>query len=195
MRIAMHASASAPPSGSAGRWASSSKTKAGERHVAPPVPRFGRLEAPALGHRPEDPDPRGGTIRSRCGRTFVRARALVVGLATTAALLVAAAPAAAQSVQLAPFGGQNFSSPYDVTGAPGDPSRACVVEGAGTIRLVKNGVTQATPFLDLSSAVYRGSGCAFSDCGLFSMALAPDYATSGLFYVFYTRAPTGSEAF
>ena len=27
------------------------------------------------------------------------------------------------------------------------------------------------------------------------MALAPDYATSGLFYVFYTRAPTGTEAF
>ena len=27
------------------------------------------------------------------------------------------------------------------------------------------------------------------------MALAPDYATSGLFYVFYTRAPTGTELF
>ena len=27
------------------------------------------------------------------------------------------------------------------------------------------------------------------------MALAPDYATSGLFYVFYTRAPTGTESF
>ena len=68
-------------------------------------------------------------------------------------------------------------------------------EGTGTIRLVKNGVTQATPFLDISNDVYRGSGCFYSDCGLFSMALAPDYATSGLFYVFYTRAPTGTEAF
>ena len=75
-----------------------------------------------------------------------------------------------------------FSSPYYVTGAPDDPSRVFVVEGAGTIRLVKNGVTQPTPFLTIPE-VYSGCG----DCGLFSMALAPDYAASGLFYVFYTR--------
>ena len=125
----------------------------------------------------------------------MRCRAIIIGLAMAAALLIAAAPASAQSVKLAPFGGQTFSSPYYVTGAPGDPSKVFVAEGTGTIRLVKNGVTQATPFLDISSDVYRGSGCFYSDCGLFSMALAPDYATSGLFYVFYTRAPTGTEAF
>jgi glucose/arabinose dehydrogenase len=125
----------------------------------------------------------------------VSRRALVLGLAAATALLVAVAPAAAQSVKLAPFGGQTFSLPFHVTGAPGDPSRVFVVEGGGTIRLVKNGVTQPTPFLDIGSDVYRGSGCFYSDCGLFSMALAPDYATSGLFYVFYTRAPTGTEAF
>ena len=119
----------------------------------------------------------------------------LVGLATATSLLIAAAPAAAQSVQLVPFGGQTFSQPFYVTGAPGDPSRVFVDEAGGTIRLVKNGVTQPTPFLDISSDVYRGSGCVYSDCGLFSMALAPDYATSGLFYVFYTRAPTGTEAF
>ena len=124
----------------------------------------------------------------------MRLRALIVGLAAAAALLSAAAPAVAQSVQLVPFGGQTFNQPFYVTGAPGDPSRVFVVEGGGTIRLVKNGVTQPTPFLDISSDVYRGPGLC-SDCGLFSMALAPDYATSGLFYVFYTRAPTGTEAF
>jgi glucose/arabinose dehydrogenase len=124
----------------------------------------------------------------------LRRRALVVGLATATALLIAAAPASAQSVKLAPIGGQSFNSPYYVTGAPGDPTRVFVVEGGGTIRLVKNGVTQATPFLDISNDVYRDSGLC-SDCGLFSMALAPDYATSGLFYVFYTRAPTGTELF
>jgi glucose/arabinose dehydrogenase len=121
--------------------------------------------------------------------------ALVVGLAAaTTALLIAAAPAAAQSVQLVPFGGQTFNAPYYVTGAPGDPSRVFVVEGGGKIQLVKNGVTQPTPFLTIPE-VYQGPQCTFSDCGLFSMALAPDYATSGLFYVFYTRAPTGTEAF
>ena len=122
--------------------------------------------------------------------------ALVMGPAAAASLLIAAAPAAAQSVQLVPFGGQTFNLPFDVTGAPGDPSRVFVVEGGGTIRLVKNRVTQAAPFLDISSDVYTDpTGCTFSDCGLFSMALAPDYATSGLFYVFYTRAPTGPQGF
>ena len=111
-----------------------------------------------------------------------RPTTLAVGLSALLALFVASAPAVAQSVQLAPFGGQTFSSPYYVTGAPGDPSRVFVVEGTGTIRLVKNGTTLPTPFLSIPE-VYSGCG----DCGLFSMALAPDYAASGLFYVFYTR--------
>jgi glucose/arabinose dehydrogenase len=92
------------------------------------------------------------------------------------------ASAVAQDVKLAPFGGQAFSLPYHVTGAPGDPGRVFVVEGAGTIRLVKDGVTQTTPFVTIPEVF---TGC--EACGLLSMALAPDYATSGLFYVFYTR--------
>ncbi|HEY7267015.1 MAG TPA: PQQ-dependent sugar dehydrogenase [Solirubrobacterales bacterium] len=110
----------------------------------------------------------------------MRRRAFALGL-ITAALLIAAAPAAGQEVQLAPFGGQSFDMPFYVTGAPDDPSRVFVVEQAGTIQLVKNGVTQPAPFLTIPD-VY--TGC--NDCGLFSMALAPDYATSGRFYVFYT---------
>jgi glucose/arabinose dehydrogenase len=112
-----------------------------------------------------------------------RRKTLAVGLIVTLMLLLAVAPAAtAQSVKLAPFGGQTFSAPYYVTGAPGDPSRVFVVEGAGTIRLVKDGATQSTPFLTIPEVF---TGC--DACGLFSMAFAPDYATSGLFYVFYTR--------
>src|SRR5262245_41164855 len=114
---------------------------------------------------------------------LIPATTLVV---TAAGLVGAVAPAAAQSVQLVPFGGQTFSLPKYVTGAPGDPSRVFVVERDGTIRLVKDGVTQATPFLDIS-----GDVCSYFDCGqesgLASMALAPDYAASGLFYVFYAR--------
>jgi hypothetical protein len=63
-----------------------------------------------------------------------------------------------------------------------------VVEAGGTIRLVKDGVTQPTPFLTIPE-VYAGCG----ECGLFSMAFAPDYATSGRFYVFYTRDSTVSD--
>ena len=90
--------------------------------------------------------------------------------------------AVAQNVKLAPFGGQTFDLPYHVAGPPGDPSRVFVVEGAGTIRLVKDGATQATPFVTIPEVF---TGC--EACGLLSMAFAPDYATSGRFYVFYTR--------
>jgi glucose/arabinose dehydrogenase len=107
----------------------------------------------------------------------------------TAALslaLLGASSASAQSVKLVPFGGQPYGSPYYVTGAPGDPSRVFVVEGGGRIRLVKNGVTQGTPFLNINGDVLdQGEGGC--ECGLFSIAFAPDYASSGLFYVYYTR--------
>jgi glucose/arabinose dehydrogenase len=101
--------------------------------------------------------------------------------------LLGAAPALAQSVQLVPFGGQSFNLPYYVTGAPGDPSRVFVVEGGGTIRLVKDGVTQAAPFLDISGDVCSSADGCEGESGLFSIALAPDYASSGLFYAYYTR--------
>ena len=58
-------------------------------------------------------------------------RTLAVGLIAGLAFLLAVAPAAAQSVRLAPFGGQTYTLPYYVTGAPGDPSRVFVVEGGG----------------------------------------------------------------
>jgi hypothetical protein len=50
------------------------------------------------------------------------------------------------------------------------------------IAVAPAGTTQSTPFLTIPE-VFTGCG----DCGLYSMALAPDYATSGRFYVFYTR--------
>ena len=107
--------------------------------------------------------------------------------AVAGASLALAAPAAAQGLQLVPFGGQAFSAPYHVAGAPGDPSRVFVVEGEGRIRLVKDGVTQSTPFLDIRGDVFGAADGCGGECGMFSVAFAPDYASSGLFYVFYTR--------
>jgi glucose/arabinose dehydrogenase len=123
-------------------------------------------------------------------------RAILLTAALASALLLitlGAAPARAQSVQLVPFGGQTYASPYYVTGEPGDPSRVYVVEGAGTIRLVVDGDTQSGAFLDISGEVCSpGEAPCGHDSGMFSTAFAPDYATSGLFYVFFTRdAGTG----
>jgi glucose/arabinose dehydrogenase len=56
-----------------------------------------------------------------------------------------------------------------------------VVEQEGRIMLVKNGRKLGTPFLDIRSDVLAGG-----ERGLLSLAFAPDYSRSGLFYVYYT---------
>jgi len=65
---------------------------------------------------------------------------------------------------------------------PGDSDRLMVVQQDGVILLFKNGVRQAQPFLDLRNVV-RSEG----EQGLLSIAFAPDYASSGRFYAYYTN--------
>jgi glucose/arabinose dehydrogenase len=79
-----------------------------------------------------------------------------------------------------------FSSPVYVTAPRGDRHRVFVVEQAGAIRIVKDGKKLAKPFLNIASRI--GSG---GERGLLSMAFAPDYRTSGRFYVYYTAAGSG----
>src|SRR4051812_20674844 len=74
-----------------------------------------------------------------------------------------------------------FASPVYLTAPPGDKRRLFVVEQAGTIRQVRDGKKLAKPFLDIRSQVLAGG-----ERGLLSMAFAPDYAKSGLFYVYFT---------
>ncbi|MCP3906209.1 MAG: hypothetical protein GY715_21500 [Planctomycetes bacterium] len=80
----------------------------------------------------------------------------------------------------------NFTAPVYVTHAPGDESRLFVVERAGRIRLIKNGVTLPTAFLDITALVdttFEG--------GFLGLAFHPDYPADGRFFVYYT-APGGS---
>jgi glucose/arabinose dehydrogenase len=74
-----------------------------------------------------------------------------------------------------------FDSPTYLTAPPGDRRRLFLVEQPGAIRVVRDGRKLATPFLDLRANVQAGG-----ERGLLSMAFAPDYAKSGLFYVYYT---------
>ena len=71
-----------------------------------------------------------------------------------------------------------------VTAPSGDGTRLFIVGQQGRIRLFKNGALLPTPFLDIDPLV---TCC--GERGLLSMAFAPDYVTSGLFYVYYTRDP------
>ena len=73
-----------------------------------------------------------------------------------------------------------FSQPVAFVQDPTDTATFMVVQQDGRIRVVRNGVVQSAPFLDLT-AVVRNSG----EQGLLSLVFAPDYAASGRFYVFF----------
>jgi glucose/arabinose dehydrogenase len=75
--------------------------------------------------------------------------------------------------------GLNF--PLYLTTPAGDANRLFVVERTGGIRIVKDGLLLADPFLDLSAKVSLAG-----EQGLLGMAFDPDYATSGTFVVHYT---------
>jgi hypothetical protein len=100
-------------------------------------------------------------------------------LLAVAFLLVLASPAAAAPA-LVPMA--SFTQPTYATGVPGDDSRVYVTEQPGRVRLVVNGVVQAAPFLDLGAITENND----EERGLLSVAFAPDYATSGRFYVYLT---------
>jgi len=108
-------------------------------------------------------------------------RGLVLAtLAVTLATLGMSAPAHA-ALELVQLG--TFTQPVLVTSAPGDSERLYVVEQGGVIKVVRRdgGVTT---FLDLTDRVLSGG-----ERGLLSIAFAPDHATSGRFYVYYTGRP------
>src|SRR4051794_265089 len=110
--------------------------------------------------------------------TLSRVRRILVSCAMVAVL---AAPACARgAVSLVQIG--TFSSPTYVTAPPGDTSRVLVVEQAGRVRLVRDGVLQPAPFADITARVASGG-----ERGLLSIAFAPDYATSGLLYAYFTN--------
>jgi glucose/arabinose dehydrogenase len=104
-----------------------------------------------------------------------RTGAIILTLVLTAAM---AAPANA-AVTLEPIG--DFSSPVFVASEPNDPDRILVVEKEGRIMASKHGVV--TTYLDI-----RGMVADDGERGLLSVALSPDYASTGLLYVFYTRS-------
>jgi len=81
-----------------------------------------------------------------------------------------------------------FASPVHVTHAGDGRSRIFVVEQAGRIRILDNGVVLPSPFLDISAKL----GCVVcpgTEQGLLSVAFPPGFASKGYFYVNYTGIP------
>ncbi len=110
--------------------------------------------------------------------SLVRRIALAAGsLAILVPAIAAPAAAASLDVSLVQSG---FVDPVMVTNAGDD--RLFVVQQTGQIEIVGGGT-----FLDISDKV----ACC-GEQGLLSVAFHPDYASNGLFYVYYTRASDGA---
>jgi glucose/arabinose dehydrogenase len=91
------------------------------------------------------------------------------------ALLFAPSRAGAVSLQSI---GPTFDQPIFATSPPGDP-RLFVVERPGFIQVLHNGTI--SQFLDIHDRTTNDG-----ERGLLSMAFDPNYASNGLFYVYYT---------
>jgi glucose/arabinose dehydrogenase len=75
-----------------------------------------------------------------------------------------------------------FQSPVAFVQDPTDRTVQFVVQQTGRIRVVRNGTVLATDFLNLTSSVRSGG-----ERGLLGLAFAPDYASSGRFFVNFTN--------
>lgn len=89
------------------------------------------------------------------------------------------------TLKVDPFISSGLSSPVFLT-QPLNDGRIFVVEQPGRIRVVKDGVLQTTPFLDIASRVLSGG-----ERGLLSVAFHPQYATNHYFYVYFTTQTNG----
>jgi glucose/arabinose dehydrogenase len=100
-------------------------------------------------------------------------------LAFAAAL---ASPPAAEAQITSAIVASGFRNPVAVVADPTDRSGFLVVEQAGLVRVVRDGVVLADAFLDLRSEIASGG-----ERGLLGLALAPDYAQSGRLFVNFTN--------
>jgi hypothetical protein len=108
---------------------------------------------------------------------------VVAVLAAVLSLLLGAG--LAQGATLQQIGG--FEEPIYVTSDPGNPNRLFVVERAGRIEQVQEG--SVSVFADLREVVSWCSG----EQGLLSIALAPDFDTSGRLFVDYIGKEAQAE--
>jgi hypothetical protein len=74
-----------------------------------------------------------------------------------------------------------FDQPVHIAHAGDGSGRLFVVERAGVVRIIQNGVVLDDPFLDITQQVH--SAC--PECGLLSIAFPPGFAQAGYFFVYY----------
>ena len=103
---------------------------------------------------------------------------VTAGATASAAITYTASTPLALALQEVATG---LSAPIFLTAPAGD-NRLFIVERAGRIRVVQNGVLLATPFLDISNLTTTSG-----ERGLLSLAFHPQYASNGYFFIYYTN--------
>lgn len=98
---------------------------------------------------------------------------------------IAAPPVAAQTALKSRVHASGLSSPIAFVQDPTNSAVQFAVEQGGRIRVIQNGTVLAADFLDLRGVISSGG-----ERGLLGMAPAPDYASTGRFYVNFTN-PVG----
>lgn len=97
------------------------------------------------------------------------------------AVCALALPALAQQLKVRAVA-QGLTQPIYVCAPEGDLHRLFVVEQPGRIRVVRDGVLLAAPFLDIDAEV-TSTG---REQGLLGLAFHPNYRTNGKYYVYFT---------
>lgn len=78
--------------------------------------------------------------------------------------------------------GEDFEQPVQLTHAGDGSGRLFVVSRQGTIQILKGGIVQPEPFIDIGNLVSTGG----SEQGLLGLVFHPDYRNNGRLFVNYT---------
>lgn len=124
------------------------------------------------------PRDRAAAIPARPRAAFPAWAVAIAALAMCAVLLAGATPSAAQYAPRLVLSG--LDQPVRLV-APPDDDRLFVVEQPGRIRVFDRDGGDRGVFLDLTGNISQGG-----ERGLLGLAFAPDYATSGRFFVDFT---------
>ena len=81
---------------------------------------------------------------------------------------------------------RGFNRPLYLTHAGDGSGRLFILEQTGKIWIIKDGLLNQRPFLDLSGLITATANSAYSEQGLLGLAFDPDFAANGRFFLNYT---------
>lgn len=117
-------------------------------------------------------------------RTFIKAAVLAITVVAVAGVRGQVTP----TIRLQNNFITGLNLPVHITNAGDGSKRLFIVQQRGIIKVVQNGSSTPTDFLDISSVV-SSTG---SERGLLGLAFHPQYASNGRFFVYYTRQSDGA---